>query len=61
MAKTITQIQADSDKKRGMKTKGIKMHIDTIALLERLAKTHNIPQNQLVAEAISLWQAHHGE
>ncbi|OOR92095.1 hypothetical protein B0181_02115 [Moraxella caviae] len=58
MAKTPTQIQKDSDIKRGFKTKGLKMHIDDIALLESLSKAHNIPQNQLVAEAIRLWQAH---
>lgn len=52
MAKSRVQINADSDAKRGYKTKGLKLHVDTIAMLEQLSVKLNKPQNQIVTEAI---------
>ena len=59
MTKSRAQINADSDAKRGMKVKGVKLHIDTIALLEQLSKTNEVPQNKIVTEAIELWAKQH--
>ena len=53
MAKSRVKINADSDTKRGYKTKGLKLHVDTIAMLEALSVKLNQPQNQIVTEAIS--------
>lgn len=50
--KTRGQIQADSNAKRGIKNKAFKLHIDDIALIERLATEHNMPQNQFIMEAV---------
>lgn len=59
MSKSRVQIQAESDAKRSMKVKGIKLHLDTIALLEQLADASGKPQNQIVTEAIELWADAH--
>ena len=53
MAKSRVKINADSDTKRGYKTKGLKLLVDTIAMLEALSVKLNQPQNQIVTEAIS--------
>ena len=42
--------------KRGFKTKGLKLHIDDISLLENLSKRLNIPQNQLIMDAVRAYQ-----
>lgn len=50
--KSRNQIQYDSDEKRGVKVKGFKLHLDDIVLIESMAKRLNIPQNQLIVDAI---------
>lgn len=50
--KSQTQRTADSDAKRGFKTKGLKLHIDDITLIENLSKRLGIPQNQLIMDAV---------
>lgn len=52
MAMTPAQIQKRSDDKRGVKTKGLKMKLEDIALLERLAAETGLPQAELVARAL---------
>lgn len=54
--KSQTQRTADSDAKRGFKTKGLKLHIDDITLIENLSKRLNIPQNQLIMDAVRAYQ-----
>ncbi|AWY20100.1 hypothetical protein [Moraxella bovis] len=54
--KSQTQRTADSDAKRGFKTKGLKLHIDDIALIESLSERLNIPQNQLIMDAIRAYE-----
>lgn len=53
--KTTTQIQADSDARRGVKVKGIKMSLDDISLLEQLAKDEDRAQAHIVADALRLY------
>lgn len=55
MAKTPTQIQNDSDARRGLKVKGFKLELETIELIEQLAKQLSIPQNALLKEAIEAY------
>lgn len=57
--KTATQIQKDSDDKRGVKLKSFKLHIDDIVMIENTAKTLNMPQNRLVVEAVKAYLASH--
>ena len=54
MAKSTTQIQAESDTRRGIKPKTFKLNIDTIAQIEKLSKEYGIPQNTLITQAIQL-------
>lgn len=54
--KSQTQRTADSDAKRGFKTKGLKLHIDDIALIESLSERLNIPQNQLIMDAVRAYE-----
>ncbi|MBV7434486.1 hypothetical protein KRX19_05535 [Cardiobacteriaceae bacterium TAE3-ERU3] len=55
MAKTRTEIQQKSDEKRGVKVKGLKMSLDDIALLERLAEQLGKPQATIVADALHFY------
>lgn len=50
--KTATQIQKESDERRGLKTKAFKLHIDDIALIMQTAERLGIPQNQLIMDAV---------
>ncbi|MGX3020940.1 ribbon-helix-helix protein, CopG family [Ursidibacter sp. B-7004-1] len=52
MAMTRQEINAKSDAKRGIKQKSLKLHIDTISLLEQLSKEMGIGQNQVVTLAL---------
>ncbi|UNU73292.1 hypothetical protein LU293_09540 [Moraxella nasovis] len=58
--KSRNQIQYDSDAKRGMKTKGFKLHIDDIAMIEQTAKRLGIPQNELIVRAVLAFDRHDG-
>lgn len=50
---TRQEINAKSDAKRGIKQKSLKLHIDTISLLEQLSKEMGIGQNQVVTLALT--------
>lgn len=54
MAQSITDIQKKSDDKRGVKVKGIKLHVDTIALLERLSEQTGDSQAAVVTRALHM-------
>lgn len=54
--KSLNQIQYDSDAKRGVKVKGFKLHLDDIAFIEQMAERLNIPQNQLIVDAVRAYQ-----
>lgn len=55
MAKSTTQIQKESDARRGLKLKATKLPVEIVALLEQLSKDTGTPQNQIIAEGIQLW------
>lgn len=55
MAKSIMEIQAKSDMKRGVKVKGFKLHVDDIALIEHVSIDLNIPQSQLIIDAVKFY------
>lgn len=54
MAQSTSDIQKRSDDKRGVKVKGIKLHVDTIALLERLADETGESQAAVVTKALNM-------
>lgn len=54
MAQSTSDIQKRSDDKRGVKVKGIKLHVGTIALLERLAEDTGESQAAVVTKALNM-------
>ncbi|WP_110875932.1 hypothetical protein [Franconibacter helveticus] len=54
MAQSTSDIQKRSDDKRGVKVKGIKLHVDTIALLERIADETGESQAAVVTKALNM-------
>ncbi|MCT8560400.1 hypothetical protein Q7526_00320 [Glaesserella parasuis] len=56
MKLSINEIKARSDEKRGVKAKSYKLGVETIALIEQLARERNIPQNQLIKLAVEQLQ-----
>ncbi|AIK89316.1 hypothetical protein Q7267_11325 [Glaesserella parasuis] len=56
MKLSINEIKARSDEKRGVKAKSYKLSVETIALIEQLARERNIPQNQLIKLAVEQLQ-----
>ncbi|TCK01924.1 hypothetical protein EV694_0565 [Volucribacter psittacicida] len=56
MALSMNEIRARSDEKRGVKAKSYKLPIATIAKIEQLSKQLNIPQNQLIIQAVELFE-----
>lgn len=54
MAQSTSDIQKKSDDKRGVKVKGIKLHVDTIALLERLSEQTGDSQAAVVTKALHM-------
>ncbi|MFT4021996.1 MAG: hypothetical protein QM666_10810 [Acinetobacter sp.] len=59
MAKTQAEIQKESDERRGMKSKSFKLSTDTVDKIADFAAQHNIPQNQLITDAIDLYIKQH--
>lgn len=52
MAMSRNEIQAKSEAKRGIKQKSFKLPLEVIAEIEALSQKLNIPQNQLIIQAI---------
>lgn len=52
MAKSLAQIQRESDERRGLVVKAFKIPRELADTIASLAKELNIPQNQLIAEAV---------
>lgn len=50
--KTRTQINADSDAKRGIVTKSYKLHRDDVEMIKQIAQDLNMAQNELIVKAI---------
>ncbi|OOF50705.1 ribbon-helix-helix protein, CopG family [Rodentibacter trehalosifermentans] len=57
---TLTEIQKRSEEKRGIKLKGFKLPITVIAEIEQLSHQLNIPQNQLIIQAVELFKSQKG-
>ncbi|WP_434278954.1 hypothetical protein [Acinetobacter sp. CE-15] len=55
MAKSPTEIQRDSDSKRGVKVKSFKLKLDDIAYIEQVAKKHDLSHNELLMQAIRFY------
>lgn len=55
MAKTLTEIQRDSDSKRGVKVKAFKLKLDDITYIEQVAKKHGLSHNELLMQAIHFY------
>jgi hypothetical protein len=55
MALTRVEINQKSDQKRGVKVKGFKLHVDDIALIEKASKSLDIPQAQLIVDAVKFY------
>lgn len=60
MAKTLTQIQADSDARRGIKLKAFKLPIETIEDFERVAKQQGMAHNALLIAALEAYKKQEG-
>lgn len=52
----MTQIVKESDARRGVKVKGFKLSLEDIQLIENTAKELNIPQNQLIMDAVRAYR-----
>lgn len=57
--KTATQIQKESDERRGIKNKAFKLHIDDVNLIVQTAERLGIPQNQLIMMAVKEFASKH--
>lgn len=57
---TTTEIQKRSDEKRGIKLKSFKLPVAVISKIEQLAQAHDIPQNQLIIQAVALFEQSQG-
>ncbi|SPX85347.1 hypothetical protein [Moraxella ovis] len=55
--KSRTQIQADSDAKRGIKLKAFKLHTDDIDFIVQSAKNLGLNQNELIVKAVRAYVA----
>ena len=56
MALTRAEIQKRSDKKRGVKSKGYKLSIETIEMIAELSKSTGKSQGTIIEEAIKLYK-----
>lgn len=55
MAQSISSIQAKSDAKRGVRSKGFKLPEATISLIAELSEKSGKPQSAVISEAIRLY------
>ncbi|MFB6349132.1 hypothetical protein ACFBZI_06835 [Moraxella sp. ZJ142] len=56
MALTPSQIVAKSDAKRGVKAKTYKLPIELIDKIAQLSEQHNIPQGEIIRQAVGVWE-----
>lgn len=59
--KTRTQIQADSDAKRGVRLKAFKLHESDIAFIVESAKNLQLNQNELIIKAVRAYVEANGK
>lgn len=56
MALSKAEIQKRSDEKRGVKSKGYKLSIETIEMIATLSKSTGTAQGTIIEEAIKLYK-----
>ena len=56
MALSRAEIQKRSDNKRGVKSKGYKLSLETIEMISALSKSTGKPQGTIIEEAIKLYE-----
>lgn len=59
MAKSLTEIQRDSDAKRGVKQKSFKIKIEDAAYIDDVAKKFGMSNNALLMAAIRYYDQNH--
>ncbi|OCG19615.1 hypothetical protein [Gilliamella sp. WF3-4] len=57
MALSKAEIQKRSDEKRGVKSKGYKLPLETIDMITELSKTTRKPQSAIICDAIKLYNS----
>lgn len=60
MAKSLTQIQRESDERRGIKQKTFKLPVEFITRFEETAKKQGIANNALLMAAFAAYCEKHG-
>lgn len=55
MAQSIADIQKRSDEKRGVKSKGFKLPLETIDLIAKLSDDTGKPQSAIITEAVKMF------
>lgn len=55
MAQSTADIQKRSDEKRGVKSKGYKLPVETIDLIARLSDETGQPQSAIITEAVKIF------
>lgn len=60
MALSRTEIVKRSEEKHGIKLKAFKLPQAVVAKIEQLAKEQGIPQNQLIIQAVELFEQSKG-
>lgn len=60
MAKTLTEIQRDSDKKRGVVSKSYKLSLEFVKEIEQIAQEKGISQKELLVQALAAYKKQEG-
>ncbi|WP_410374361.1 ribbon-helix-helix protein, CopG family [Avibacterium paragallinarum] len=55
----MAEIVAKSDAKRGVRAKTYKLPEETIALIEQLSREQDVPQYQIIQQAVELFKQAH--
>ncbi len=59
MAKSIRQIQKESDERRGVKNKAFKLPLETIAKIQAMSEQQGISGAKLVVKMTEFYEKHH--
>ncbi|MBS9781937.1 MAG: ribbon-helix-helix protein, CopG family [Gammaproteobacteria bacterium] len=59
MAKSRIQIQKESDNRRGVKVKGFKLPLETIAKIQVMSEQQGISGAKLVVKMTEFYEQHH--
>ena len=59
MKKSINELKAMSDERRGVKAKTYKLSLETIQKIEDTGHKNNLPQNQIISRALNISESPH--